>query len=255
MVDTTIECRDYYVYVLFRLSGVPCYVGKGKGNRWFAHDNYRHSNNPNLARIIAAAAPLLLPRIKIRENLTEDEAYDLEITFIAAIGRKANGGPLVNLTDGGERRPGYKIPPEARAKISAAQKANPENAARMRRCAGNWLGRKQTAEHSNAIRIGLTGHSVSEETKIKIGNANRGRIASPEEIERRRVAMNHPDTKAKIIIARARQVCTIETRMKMSLSRIGKKFPPRSLEARENYRRAALARHARERDAKDTNPE
>lgn len=27
------EERIFYVYVLFRQSGVPCYVGKGKGSR------------------------------------------------------------------------------------------------------------------------------------------------------------------------------------------------------------------------------
>lgn len=32
--------KDYYIYVLFRLNGVPFYLGKGRRNRWHYHEQH-----------------------------------------------------------------------------------------------------------------------------------------------------------------------------------------------------------------------
>ena len=120
---------DFYVYVKFRpWDGSPCYVGKGKGDRAFAHE-YR-AFNPHLANIIKKAGGEL-PTVFVREGLTERDAFELEVIFIKSIGRKANGGPLCNMTDGGDGSTGHThaVTLEMRRKIS---KAN--------------LGRKRTAE-------------------------------------------------------------------------------------------------------------
>ena len=119
MVDDTLpqERCDFYVYVIFRPSGEPCYVGKGKGNRWKQHA--KHSYNPNLKRIYANAGGDL-PIIKFRDGLTDAEAIVLEMALIAAIGRKKDGGPLVNLTDGGDGPIGMVLSAESRAKIGKA---------------------------------------------------------------------------------------------------------------------------------------
>lgn len=90
----------FYVYVLFRPDGQPCYVGKGKGNRWTNHERYG-SSNLNLQRIIKNAGGIL-PKAKIKENMLEKDAFELEISLIRSIGRKIHGGLLVNFTDGGE---------------------------------------------------------------------------------------------------------------------------------------------------------
>lgn len=92
------ERRDFYVYLLSRLDGRPCYVGKGHGDRINRHR--RWCVNPHLKHIIRAAGGDL-PKLKIRENLTEAEAFAFERMLIASIGREAHGGPLVNQTDGG----------------------------------------------------------------------------------------------------------------------------------------------------------
>lgn len=105
----------FYVYVLFRpWDGSPFYVGKGKGRRWLDHKHGRR--NRHLVNIFNKATSLNLdiPKVKVRQNLTETEAFEIEKALIAAIGRKKNGGPLVNGTDGGEGTAGHVVPEDIR---------------------------------------------------------------------------------------------------------------------------------------------
>jgi hypothetical protein len=103
------------VYVYFRPdTGQPCYVGKGRGRRWKAHNQHR-SANPHLRNIVRKYGEV--PCVKIRTGLTEADAFTIETAFIKAIGRGADG-PLVNLTDGGEGSTGWIAPAETRAKQS-----------------------------------------------------------------------------------------------------------------------------------------
>jgi hypothetical protein len=89
--------HNYYVYYYLRAKnssyapkGSPYYVGKGIRNRIIAkHTTVTTPKNPAL-------------RIKVAENLTEQEAYDLETVHIRKWGRKDIGtGILLNRTDGG----------------------------------------------------------------------------------------------------------------------------------------------------------
>lgn len=66
---------DYYVYLILRPNGIPCYVGKGSNKRWAVYAFRCH--NPHLAAIIKSA-PSRLPLVKLRENLTEIEAFETE---------------------------------------------------------------------------------------------------------------------------------------------------------------------------------
>ena len=116
-VATVKNDRRFYVYVKFRpWDGSPCYVGKGQGNRAWQHEKRRQ--NLHLSNIIRKAEGEI-PTIILKDDLLEQEAYDLEAVFIKAIGREDNGGRLVNLTDGGD---GIIKTPQIRAKISAAAK-------------------------------------------------------------------------------------------------------------------------------------
>jgi len=82
----------YYTYAFLREDGTPYYIGKGSGYR--AYQGNRKSINPpkDKSRII-----------KLKQNLTEEEAFKHEIYMIAVFGRKDNNsGILYNLTNGGE---------------------------------------------------------------------------------------------------------------------------------------------------------
>ncbi len=101
MGDRTLapERREFYVYVIFRPNGIPCYVGKGHGRRDQHHSRFTH--NRHLKHIFALAGGTL-PVVRIHETLTDEQACAYELALIAAIGRKSLGtGPLVNLCDGG----------------------------------------------------------------------------------------------------------------------------------------------------------
>ncbi len=117
---------NHYVYVLLdtRKPGVyqfgshnfdhePFYVGKGKGRRWKEHTAEAlrvkvgsHKDN-KIRKIIAETGGL--PGVAIvAENLEEAEAFSLECSTIALIGRADQGnGPLTNKSDGGEGQTGY----------------------------------------------------------------------------------------------------------------------------------------------------
>lgn len=102
MVDFPIpqERCDFYVYVIFRPNGTPCYVGKGCGHRDRVHE-VKGSHNAHLNSIIRLGGGSL-PTIRFRSDLTADESFDLEKLLIRVIGRETCGGPLVNQSDGGE---------------------------------------------------------------------------------------------------------------------------------------------------------
>ena len=186
----------FYVYLISRLDGRPCYVGKGKGDRWTRHEGRARHYNRHLGSIIDQARALgeELPKVKIAEGLAEDEAFRIERELIALIGREANGGPLVNLTDGGDGPAGYqpspelierqaatrrgrKLSPEWKMKISRALKGKSKStehiaaAATARRgvknSAGWWSTEEGRAKQRQNNR-GHTGHRHSPETREKI---------------------------------------------------------------------------------------
>ncbi len=163
-----------YVYVIYRLDGTPCYVGKGTGDR--IEDHFKKSHNVHLARIVAKAGGIL-PYRKVAENLTHDEAFAAEIALIATIGRMTQGGPLVNMTDGGDGVRGHKRTPEQCAAMSAARKGcrnSPEAAAKI---SASLKGRPKTKEHGEAVSRAKKGKSTghqSEETKKKRADKLRG---------------------------------------------------------------------------------
>lgn len=82
----------------------PFYIGKGKGNRFTVHlveksSGNRHKYNKIQSIRKIGAEPIVL---KIKEDLTEEEAWDYEYSLIESIGRSVfKTGPLTNLKDGG----------------------------------------------------------------------------------------------------------------------------------------------------------
>lgn len=90
-----------FKYGRWKFDFEPFYIGKGKGRRASSH--LRHASTSHkgnkIKRIFESG---LVPIVVIKKrNLTEHQAFCLEATFIALIGRKGNG-PLTNSTSGGE---------------------------------------------------------------------------------------------------------------------------------------------------------
>lgn len=165
-MEPRITKKRFYVYLIFRPDGRPCYVGKGQGNRWCRHE--WRSTNPHLANIIKAAGGTL-PKTRIADGLTEAEAFALEKKTIVQIGREVNGGPLVNLTDGGEGVSGLRFSAEARERLSRIRLGNKSS-----------VGRIVSPETRAKMRAAKVGRRLRPEHREKIGNALRGRKRPPE---------------------------------------------------------------------------
>lgn len=106
---------SFYVYQYLREDQTPYYIGKGRGSR--AYTSHKRTNGTDLV-------PEDFSRIQIlADNLTEYDAYQMEIALIKQYGRKDIGtGILRNMTDGGDGAPGrvYKHSEESKKKISKA---------------------------------------------------------------------------------------------------------------------------------------
>lgn len=79
----------FYTYAYLREDGTPYYIGKGTGRRMYG--DHKHTPVPPKDRIII-----------LKDDLTNEQAQRHEQYIIAVLGRKVEGGLLINLTSGGE---------------------------------------------------------------------------------------------------------------------------------------------------------
>jgi NUMOD3 motif len=176
--------NDHYVYILFRDTGIPFYVGMGRKRRWLDHEERVRPGRSYKDNIIAEMLRSRrdVPKIKVAENLTKDEAWEIEKSFFAAIGRRPYG-PLVNLTCGGDgvcdpseetrelkriRMTGTTVPKGVREKIRAKLKGRPLP--------------PEVIQKMSATRKGRPGRPHSPETRAKIGDIQRGKRRGPRRI-------------------------------------------------------------------------
>jgi hypothetical protein len=124
---------SYYVYEYLREDNTPYYVGKGTKDRAFKKQGH--------------TVPLP-PKDRIRfvaENLTDQEARDLEISLIAKYGRKDLGtGILRNMTDGGEGSPGRITTKETKEKLSKLNLGKKQSEETKTKRAESLRGQKRT---------------------------------------------------------------------------------------------------------------
>jgi len=204
------ERRDYYVYVIFRPSGEPCYVGKGRGKRWQQHA--KKSHNKRLARIYALADGNL-PIWKAQDGLTNEEACKTEIALIAALGRRHNKtGVLVNLTAGGDGTLDYILTPEQIEKGAAQKRGKKQTPEWIARRTAHRKGRPASPAQLAVLlarnKAGI-GRKASLETRAKLSAAHTGRTMSAEAVEKtaaaHRGAKRSPETRARMRIAAAKR--------------------------------------------------
>lgn len=217
--------RKFYVYVVFRIDGSPCYVGKGKTQKFQCLDrryiHLRRSHNQWLRRIVSKEGEV--PIVTIRSGLSEPEAFEIEIALIKAIGRHPNG-PLVNMTDGGDGLVGLSA--ETRAKMSASKRGvifSPEHREKLSQAK---LGKKQTPEAIEKRVAKTRGIPRPPEVREKVRLGLLGKKHTPERVAKNRaakkIAMARPDVRARIAAATRAAMARPEVMAKMEADRARK---------------------------------
>lgn len=126
--DFTRQRHRHYVYVLFRLSGEPFYVGKGVGDRYNNHLNETSSGNRRKQTVINHDGDYLVQFHSF--HIDGQEAYLEERRLISQI--TSTGQRLTNMVPGGE---GHAFSKEELARgVNAARKIlkDPEHIDRLR---------------------------------------------------------------------------------------------------------------------------
>jgi hypothetical protein len=173
--------RRFYVYYLRRPDkidplelrpGCPFYVGKGYNCRYSEHrreaKRLLHKSGKKLYKIAIIhklwKQGLDFDEDIVFDNLTEQEAFEIEIQAIAAYGRKNNGtGILANMTDGGDGSVGLKHTEETIAKMRDTH-----------------LGMLHTNESKNKISTALSGRVRPKEWCDAISEGKKGKPVSLE---------------------------------------------------------------------------
>lgn len=187
MADSQSIRSDFYVYVLVRDTGVPFYIGKGRGKRWGQHAIEARSGRRGYRQHIIRdmqARGVEMPKVKLHEGLTEAVAHEYEIALIAAIGRHPHG-PLVNQTDGGEGASGHKATLETRAKQSAKRRGVPKSAEHVANQADARRGKRMSLEACANMKLAKRAHIPCAAAVMAAASANRGKKQSPETLAKR----------------------------------------------------------------------
>lgn len=198
----------FYIYAHYKADdpdGLPFYIGKGKGKRDKSEKRNAYWKN------ISSKHGFVVKRLA--ENLTENEAWDLERKLIAQYGRLTNNtGCLCNLSEGGEGASGVTHSAATKEKWSNAKKGK------------TWeeiFGVEKADKIREQRKLNTRKHS--EETKKKLSESKKG--------------SKNPMYGEKL---------SEEQRKKLSELRKGKPSPTKgkkySEETRLNYKKGAILR-------------
>jgi len=157
----------FYTYSYLREDRTPYYIGKGQTQRMYQQNGKPCRVPKDKSRII-----------KLKQNLTEEEAFKHEIYMIAVFGRKDLGtGILRNKSDGGQGNSGRIVSEETRKKLRDAnlgKKYSEETKIKLRKIKGGKNHPLYGKKHSDKTK--------KLQSKVKLGESNPfyGRIQSKE---------------------------------------------------------------------------
>ena len=158
------------------------------------------------------------------ETGSERDALCKEAELIAAYGRRdLEKGPLVNLTDGGDGKTGYVMPPETKLRLSRWNTGRAMSAGTRDRIRRSNSGKRHTHETREKISRANLGRAVSTVTRKKIADALRGRPLSAGTKEKISAALQNcsEETRARLSLAHTNPAEAV--RKKMSAAHTGKK--------------------------------
>ena len=228
--------KEFYTYILldprkpgsysygdYTFEFEPFYVGKGgledRYARHLSESKDIRNHNHKHKKIRKICKENLYPlEVKIKENISEQEALNLEIWLIWAIGRNDEVlGPLTNHTYGGEGVSGYKHSEESKKK----------NSERNKGCNSPNFGKLVSKETRLKLSNINKGHGVSKETREKISKSNKGKFHTEEtKYVWSLLRFGHhvsKETREKISKSNKGKFHTEETKKRMSESKLGNK--------------------------------
>lgn len=209
----------------------------------------------------------LRPVVSVLEIVPDHQREDAERAWI--LGFRQTGANLTNLTDGGEGCPGMICTPEARAKISTANRGLKRSNETRSKMSKSFRGRKFSKEAR--VRMGAAGkrrarswNELARLVTLNVGrkhspqaraNMSRGQMGNknclghPHSLETRfKMSLSHrgrpksEQHRAKLSLAHKGIFPSLETRKKMSRIRKGRKLGPQSEEHRAKLRAANLGK-------------
>lgn len=117
----------------------------------------------------------------LHTNISEKEAFELEVYYINKIGRRDLGlGPLINFTNGGEGSSGHILTQEHKDKIGKSLKGRIFSEEHIRKNIESKLGKKRPEEFCKKMSEIRKGTTASDETRKKLSEAGKGRVHSEE---------------------------------------------------------------------------
>lgn len=165
---------EFYTYIWRDASGVPFYVGKGKGRR-----ARQLSGRSVEFKAIHSQGGCSVDLVDM--FIHESQAHAHEIELIERFGRREMGGLLINKTDGGDGTSGAIRTAEHKAKISASKVGKPRPDWLKEHLSALKKGVPLAPEHREAISRAQIGLTHTESARKKIGDAHRGKTISAEQ--------------------------------------------------------------------------
>lgn len=161
---------DYYVYMYLRDSdsnianaGTPYYIGKGRGKRFI--DKRRRIKIPSDRKNIVFHTT----------NLSEEDAFKLEIQLISFYGRIDIGtGILRNMSSGGEGASGRVFSEDHKKKLSESKKGEKHPKGMLGKT-HSLETRKKMSEKQSKENNPMFGKTLTEDHKKKLSDSKKGK--------------------------------------------------------------------------------